>query len=222
MLRYKTGQLQKLPTLSPRNGGKRKIRTWSAYGASPNLQDVLIRLVFACSLVVVATAHAIELELPIDCEIGRTCAIQQYADHDPSPKSRDYQYGTLTYDTHNGTDFRLPIWGRSSLLLACAQRLPNTAQYTNFDALLTQADLVLTAEGTLDGQTPYGKCRSKWRVAPRHTAFRSSCLPAPSAKARGPVSTAASTHSPAFKCGRARLTKRWLMRPHRYGTRPRI
>ena len=68
----------------------------------------MIRLIFACALAFVTAAHAIELELPIDCEIGRTCAIQQYVDHDPSPKSRDYQCGTLTYDKHNGTDFRLP------------------------------------------------------------------------------------------------------------------
>lgn len=53
-------------------------------------------------------AAPIELELPIDCEVGRSCAIQQYVDHDSSPKSRDYQCGTLTYDQHDGTDFRLP------------------------------------------------------------------------------------------------------------------
>lgn len=55
-----------------------------------------------------AAAYPIEFTLPIDCEIGRTCAIQQYMDHDPSPNARDYQCGTLTYDKHNGTDFRLP------------------------------------------------------------------------------------------------------------------
>jgi glycerate kinase len=30
-------------------------------------------------------------------------------------------------------------------------------RYTHFDAMLAEADLVLTAEGSLDGQTPYGK-----------------------------------------------------------------
>jgi murein DD-endopeptidase MepM/ murein hydrolase activator NlpD len=51
---------------------------------------------------------AIVLDLPLQCALGTTCAIQQYVDHDPSPAARDYQCGTLSYDGHNGTDFRLP------------------------------------------------------------------------------------------------------------------
>jgi hypothetical protein len=53
------------------------------------------------------SAQSIELRLPIACAIGRTCAIQNYVDRDPSPKARDYMCGTLTYDRHDGTDFRL-------------------------------------------------------------------------------------------------------------------
>ena len=30
------------------------------------------------------------------------------SDIDPSPSAKDYKCGTLTYDKHNGTDFRLP------------------------------------------------------------------------------------------------------------------
>jgi hypothetical protein len=44
----------------------------------------------------------------VDCEVGRTCVIQQYADHDPSADATDYLCGTLTYDGHDGTDIRLP------------------------------------------------------------------------------------------------------------------
>jgi hypothetical protein len=55
-----------------------------------------------------AMAQTIELKLPIDCEVGRSCFIQNYVDHDASPNARDYQCGTLTYDGHDGTDFRLP------------------------------------------------------------------------------------------------------------------
>lgn len=54
------------------------------------------------------TAHAIEFAFPIDCEVGRSCVIQYYVDHDSSKGARDYQCGTLSYDSHNGTDFRLP------------------------------------------------------------------------------------------------------------------
>ncbi|WP_225704042.1 M23 family metallopeptidase [Bradyrhizobium cenepequi] len=59
---------------------------------------------FACS----ARAENIELGLPVGCEIGQTCYIQNYVDDDPSQSSRDYKCGTLTYDRHNGTDFRVP------------------------------------------------------------------------------------------------------------------
>ena len=54
-----------------------------------------------------ARAQTIELKLPIDCEVGRSCFIQNYVDHDASPNARDYQCGTLTYNDHDGTDFRL-------------------------------------------------------------------------------------------------------------------
>src|SRR5262245_22306872 len=53
-------------------------------------------------------ADPISLDLPLACTVGETCAIQQYVDHDPSRAARDYQCGTLSYDGHNGTDFRLP------------------------------------------------------------------------------------------------------------------
>jgi hypothetical protein len=56
----------------------------------------------------ITLGQAIELGLPIDCDVGRNCVIQQYVDHDSSSKARDYKCGTLTYDRHNGTDFRLP------------------------------------------------------------------------------------------------------------------
>jgi murein DD-endopeptidase MepM/ murein hydrolase activator NlpD len=48
------------------------------------------------------------LELPIACELGKTCFIQQYMDHDPGPAARDYRCGVKVYDAHRGTDFRVP------------------------------------------------------------------------------------------------------------------
>jgi murein DD-endopeptidase MepM/ murein hydrolase activator NlpD len=55
-----------------------------------------------------AIAQNIQLGMPIACELGRTCYIQNYVDIDPSPSAKDYKCGTLTYDSHNGTDFRVP------------------------------------------------------------------------------------------------------------------
>ncbi len=59
-------------------------------------------------LTIAASAGAPQLVMPLACEVGRSCAIQQYVDHDASSGARDYRCGTLTYDGHNGTDFRLP------------------------------------------------------------------------------------------------------------------
>lgn len=47
-------------------------------------------------------------ERPIACEIGRSCFIQNYYDDDPGPDAKDYQCGALTYDGHDGVDFRVP------------------------------------------------------------------------------------------------------------------
>jgi hypothetical protein len=46
--------------------------------------------------------------LPIACELGRSCFIQNYVDSDPTSSAKDYQCGSLSYDGHNGTDFRVP------------------------------------------------------------------------------------------------------------------
>jgi hypothetical protein len=45
--------------------------------------------------------------LPVDCEVGKTCVLQSYADQDAGPGARDYRCGSLTYDAHRGTDLRI-------------------------------------------------------------------------------------------------------------------
>jgi hypothetical protein len=45
--------------------------------------------------------------LPIACEIGKTCEIQNYVDRDPGPAARDYQCSSSTYEAHSGIDFRI-------------------------------------------------------------------------------------------------------------------
>lgn len=55
-----------------------------------------------------ACAQEISLRLPVACEVGRTCFVQHYVDHDRTPEARDHQCGTLTYDGHDGIDIRVP------------------------------------------------------------------------------------------------------------------
>lgn len=64
-----------------------------------------------------------ELGLPIDCDIGKTCFVQQYVDLDPGPGVVDYMCGEASYDGHKGTDFRVPTTkdvGRGVPVIAAA------------------------------------------------------------------------------------------------------
>jgi len=55
-----------------------------------------------------AAPPPIRLHLPLACQPGQTCFIQQYFDHDPGPGAKDYRCGSMTYQGHDGTDFRIP------------------------------------------------------------------------------------------------------------------
>jgi len=48
------------------------------------------------------------LEVPVACTPGTDCFIQNYVDHDAGKGWKDYRCGHLSYDGHDGTDFRLP------------------------------------------------------------------------------------------------------------------
>ena len=54
-----------------------------------------------------ARAAGIELSLPIACEPGRTCLVQNLPDLDPGPGRLDAFCGQASYDGHKGTDFRV-------------------------------------------------------------------------------------------------------------------
>jgi hypothetical protein len=63
--------------------------------------------VMAVGLATPAVAGDIPLGLPIACEIGKTCWVQQYPDDDPSSGIRDHACGGQSYDGHDGTDIRV-------------------------------------------------------------------------------------------------------------------
>jgi hypothetical protein len=52
-------------------------------------------------------AEPLKLQLPVKCEIGRDCFVQQYVDVDPGSDYKDYTCGKQSYDGHKGTDIRL-------------------------------------------------------------------------------------------------------------------
>lgn len=52
-----------------------------------------------------AVAAGLELVLPIDCVLGSSCWIANYADRGSGAGALDYTCGPLTYHGHGGTDF---------------------------------------------------------------------------------------------------------------------
>ena len=54
-----------------------------------------------------AADESISLALPIRCQPGVSCFIQNYFDHDASDRVRDHRCGGRSYDGHDGTDFRI-------------------------------------------------------------------------------------------------------------------
>ena len=60
----------------------------------------------ACAAVP-ARAEAPRLDWPLACDLGKTCYIEDYLDHDPSPARQDYACGLNTRDGHGGTDIAL-------------------------------------------------------------------------------------------------------------------
>ena len=68
-------------------------------------------LVVAAALVFATAAAAQEtgsrFGLPVDCEMGTVCFVQNYVDRDSGALARDHACGLLSYDGHKGTDIRV-------------------------------------------------------------------------------------------------------------------
>jgi hypothetical protein len=85
------------------------------------------------TLLIAAAARAEERPrfiLPVDCEPGIDCFVQNYFDVDSGPKGRDYTCGPLTYNGHTGTDFRLRSFAEmragATVVAAAAGRVRGT------------------------------------------------------------------------------------------------
>ena len=74
-----------------------------------------------------AAADPPRLSLPLACDYGRTCVIEDYVDADPGPGQRDHACGFKSRDDHRGTDFMLP----------------------SFAAMLAGVDVIAAAPGTV-------------------------------------------------------------------------
>jgi hypothetical protein len=86
----------------PRDKLRHRFRIWMA------TLKYLIAISLLLSGVIGAGAdEAISLALPIKCQVGVSCFVQNYVDHDASDKVRDHSCGRRSYDGHDGTDIRI-------------------------------------------------------------------------------------------------------------------
>ena len=95
-----------------------------------------------------ADSGAPVLFIPIECELGATCFIQNYVDVDPSPAYSDYTCGFLSYDGHKGTDFRLPdldAMRRGVRVLAAAPGIVRAVRDSMPDISVKKIDATLIA-----------------------------------------------------------------------------
>lgn len=77
---------------------------------SLNARRFLVGLLVVASPALAEGADAVSaprFRLPVACVLGDDCFIQNYFDHDPGSGWRDYACGSLSYDEHRGTDFRV-------------------------------------------------------------------------------------------------------------------
>lgn len=67
----------------------------------------LLLLIFFMLISLAHPGKALELSLPVACQVNSRCFIQNYMDHDTGSGATDHYCGPLSYNSHNGTDFSL-------------------------------------------------------------------------------------------------------------------
>lgn len=65
-------------------------------------------LVFIVMVLTALPAFAFDLGVPVDCQLGKECFVQNYVDQASGADYQDFTCNKLTYDKHDGIDIRLP------------------------------------------------------------------------------------------------------------------
>lgn len=92
-----------------------------------------MRIALAVAAISVATRLAAQepfLTLPLDCDYGRTCYVEDYVDADPTPDQADYACGIKSRDGHRGTDFALTSQAQFAQGVSVIAAAPGTVAAT--------------------------------------------------------------------------------------------
>lgn len=88
-----------------------------------------------------------KLRLPLDCKIGESCWMMNYADHDSGPNAVDFRCATRTYQAHDGSDFAVRDRRAEVAVVAPAMGLVAGTRDTEPDGIyLTDKAAVATKE----------------------------------------------------------------------------
>ena len=71
------------------------------------LSAIGLTLASLSPLAIIRADEPFVLVWPVACELGQTCFIQNFVDHDSSGAAKDFRCGSRTYNNHDGTDIRL-------------------------------------------------------------------------------------------------------------------
>jgi hypothetical protein len=102
-----------------------------------------IAMLQVCTALAAPEVALPRLQLPVRCEIGVVCNVQNYFDHDPGSGFRDYACGQLGYDGHDGTDIRVPnlaIMRRGVEVVAAAPGRVRAIRDEMPDVIMREAD----------------------------------------------------------------------------------
>jgi len=111
------------------------------------MRALALLLVFMSSAAANAETARPLLTLPIACDLGKDCFIQQYVDVLPGEGVKDYRCGIASYNDHKGTDFRILSVNAASagvpVLASAAGRVKAARDGMDDRLLATQEDRAL-------------------------------------------------------------------------------
>ena len=110
----------------------------SSIGAQRWLSAIGFVLASLSPLTIVRADEPFVLVWPVACELGQTCFVQNFVDHDSSDAAKDFRCGSRTYNNHDGTDIRLidtqAEKNGASVLAAAAGRVLRTRDGVGFES----------------------------------------------------------------------------------------
>ncbi|GAA0782310.1 M23 family metallopeptidase [Roseibium denhamense] len=116
------------------------VHTKSSFSAQRNKA---LRQAFLTAILMTVPSVAVaefRIGLPVDCQLGKDCFVQNYVDLDPGEEARDVLCGAATYDGHKGTDFRSLNTKVEMDVLASANGVVKALRDGEPDRLVTNAE----------------------------------------------------------------------------------